>query len=78
MSTLVSQDSAAVPLWLSIACEELRVFGDFRTLTSKIKTLTGTLSGLLEDVLARLVKEDETDSMEKVSFKRVSPLFSLE
>ena len=66
MVALVNQEAASVPLWLIIACEELRVFGDFRTLTAKVMSLPGSLSGLLQYVITRLVTEDETGIMQKV------------
>ena len=45
MSSLLSKESSQNPLWLSIACEELRVFGLFDKVTDKINSLS---DGLLE------------------------------
>jgi len=45
MTSLLSKSSSENPLWLSIACEELRVFGRFREVSDKINTLA---DGLLE------------------------------
>jgi len=45
MSSLLAKESSENPLWLSIACEELRVFGQFRELSDKINHLA---DGLLE------------------------------
>ena len=45
MISLLSKDSSENPLWLSVACEELRVFGEFRRINEKINTLA---DGLLE------------------------------
>ena len=45
MSNLLSKKSSENPLWLSIACEELRVFGSFRRISDKINQLA---DGLLE------------------------------
>ena len=42
---LVEHEGASFPIWLRIACEELRVFGDFRTVTEKIRNFPGTLEG---------------------------------
>lgn len=50
MNILVKKIDAGRPLFLSIACEELRVFGEFRHVTDKIRTLSGTLSGLVDTV----------------------------
>jgi len=45
MKTLLDNEFSYNPLWLVTACEELRVFGDFRQLTSKIENLAVTLDG---------------------------------
>ena len=45
MESLLSKASSDNPLWLSIACEELRVFGQFRQLSDKINQMA---DGLLE------------------------------
>lgn len=45
LDSLLSKKSSENPLWLSIACEELRVFGQFRQLSDKINSLA---DGLLE------------------------------
>lgn len=47
MHSLISKLSADNPLWLSIACEELRIFGQFRQVSDKINQLA---DGLLEYV----------------------------
>ena len=53
MSILVNKADAGRPLWLTIACEELRVFGEFRQLTKTIKELPEDLIGLLEMVIVQ-------------------------
>ena len=50
MNILVNKSDAGRPLWLTIACEELRVFGEFRKLTKVIQDLPQDLIGLLEMV----------------------------
>ena len=45
MASLLSKESSQNPLWLSVACEELRVFGLFAKVTDKINSLA---DGLLE------------------------------
>ena len=45
MFDLLTKTSSENPLWLSIACEELRVFGEFREISDKINNLA---DGLLE------------------------------
>ncbi|XP_046565446.1 telomerase protein component 1-like [Haliotis rubra] len=57
MQLLVTKEDAGRPLYLAISCEELRVFGDFRNLTSKIHSLPGDLSGVIEIVFNRIIKE---------------------
>ena len=45
MFDLLTKESSQNPLWLSIACEELRVFGQFREISDKINSIA---DGLLE------------------------------
>lgn len=47
MEILVNKSDAGRPLWITVACEELRVFGEFRKLTQKTKDLPDDLAGLL-------------------------------
>lgn len=39
MSSLLSKNSSQNPLWLAIACEELRIYGEFTKVTDKINSL---------------------------------------
>ncbi|KAI8507535.1 Telomerase protein component 1 [Branchiostoma belcheri] len=39
MNSLLSKDSSDNPLWLSVACEELRVYGVFEKVSDKINSL---------------------------------------
>lgn len=57
MKCLLSKSSSHNPLWLSIACEELRVFGSFREISNKINTFSNGLLELEQQVLERF--EDE-------------------
>ena len=43
METLLEKQGSANPLWLTLACEELRVFGIFETLLDKINSLPDDL-----------------------------------
>ena len=43
MDTLLEKQGSANPLWLTLACEELRVFGKFETLLEKINSLPDDL-----------------------------------
>lgn len=67
MDLLISLDGATNPLWLSLSCEELRVFGVFERVTDHIKSLPDSLQGLLNFILKRIVAEDEFQNVEKVS-----------
>ncbi|XP_063313166.1 telomerase protein component 1-like [Pelobates fuscus] len=57
---LLQKTSSQNPLWLTMACEELRVFGEFKMLTQKIAGFPDTLQGLLENIIQRLVQEDQS------------------
>ncbi|XP_071785038.1 telomerase protein component 1-like isoform X1 [Asterias amurensis] len=58
MASLLSKESSQNPLWLSIACEELRVFGSFESLSDKINGLADGLLHLLAQILTRFEKEN--------------------
>ena len=57
MKLLLSKKDATNPLFLHLACEELRVFGIFEEVSSFLKTLPPTLPNLLQEVLARIERE---------------------
>ncbi|XP_013381732.1 TPR repeat-containing protein DDB_G0287407 isoform X2 [Lingula anatina] len=56
-SRLMGKKATDNPLWLSIALEELRVYGDFGGVTDKIDSLKEDLLGLLGQVLERFEAE---------------------
>ncbi|XP_070562961.1 TPR repeat-containing protein DDB_G0287407-like isoform X2 [Ptychodera flava] len=58
MTKLLSKDSSQNPLWLAIACEELRVFGVFHEMNTKIDSLADGLLDLLAQVLKRFEEEN--------------------
>ncbi|XP_077982009.1 telomerase protein component 1-like [Glandiceps talaboti] len=58
MNNLLSKESSQNPLWLAIACEELRVFGVFHKINDKINTLADGLLELLAQVLMRFEEEN--------------------
>ncbi|XP_078577882.1 TPR repeat-containing protein DDB_G0287407-like isoform X2 [Branchiostoma floridae x Branchiostoma japonicum] len=60
LDLLTSSAGAGNPVWLAMACEELRVFGDFSRLTEKIDSLPASLEGLMNMLISRIVTEDET------------------
>lgn len=57
MKLLLSKKDATNPLFLHLACEELRVFGLFEEVSSFLKTLPPTLPDLLQELLARIERE---------------------
>lgn len=67
MELVLSKPNSLNPLWLTLLAEQLRTFGDFRTLDQHIKTLSDSVNGLLEFILKDLVVNDDTGQMEKVN-----------
>ena len=57
MKLLLSKKEAINPLYLHLACEELRVFGIFEQVSSKIRQMSSTVAGLLQEILQRLEEE---------------------
>ncbi|XP_071801140.1 telomerase protein component 1-like isoform X2 [Asterias amurensis] len=66
LSLLTHSEGARNALWLSLTCEELRVFGVFQEVTTRIREMPGSLDGLIESILNRLISEDETGMVEKM------------
>ncbi|KAJ7377292.1 hypothetical protein OS493_030104 [Desmophyllum pertusum] len=66
MELLIGSPGASNPLWLSLSCEELRVFGVFETITRHIKSLPSTLKELLQFIMNRLANEDKDSNVHKV------------
>lgn len=58
MSSLLSKNSSQNPLWLAIACEELRIYGEFTKVTDKINSLQDGLLNLLAQVFDRFEEEN--------------------
>ncbi len=57
LKLLTSKRDSASPLYLSLACEELRLHGKYETLTAKIRQLPANISLLLQQVLDRLEED---------------------
>ena len=75
MDTLIGKEGAQVPLWLHVACDELRVFGSFRQLSSKIESFNPSLDGLMIQVTDRLVNENKDLPVKQLlRFMAVAPL----
>ncbi|OWF51981.1 Telomerase protein component 1 [Mizuhopecten yessoensis] len=62
---VLSQSCVHNPLWVWLLTEELRMFGDFRTLSTKIKSVSDSVTSLLSSIIKRLITDDETGYMEK-------------
>jgi telomerase protein component 1 len=54
LDLLLQKTDANKPLYLIVACEELRVFGVFENLEDRIRTMSATVPRLFEEVLRRL------------------------
>ena len=61
MKLLLSKKEANNPLYLHLACEELRVFGIFEQVTAFLKKMPPALSNLLQDILMRLETEHDPE-----------------
>ena len=46
------------------------MYGDFRTLTKKVKTVSTSVEGMLKAVMKRLINEDESGNLKKVNMDR--------
>ena len=57
MKLLLTKREASNPLYLHLACEELRMFGVFEGVSSYIRKMPATVSTLLQEVLTRLENE---------------------
>jgi telomerase protein component 1 len=57
---LVSKRAAGLPLYLTIACEELRVFGSFEGLSSRVQKMGGTVFGIVKEMIVRLERDHGT------------------
>ncbi|XP_041355053.1 TPR repeat-containing protein DDB_G0287407-like [Gigantopelta aegis] len=65
LSCLMTRSQVDGPLWMTLMCEELRVFGDFRTINKKIEEMPDSLDGLFGVILLRLQAEDDTGCIKK-------------
>ncbi|KAH3739637.1 hypothetical protein DPMN_046291, partial [Dreissena polymorpha] len=65
LQTIIDSKCSESPLWLYLVCEELRIYGDFRTLTNHLKAITTSLEGTVDAIVERLVSEDDTGCMER-------------
>ncbi|XP_067675837.1 TPR repeat-containing protein DDB_G0287407-like [Haliotis asinina] len=65
LTALTRDTKVDSPLWMTLVCEELRVFGDFKMVTQKIHSLPDTLNGLFGIIFTRLLAEDNTGCIKK-------------
>ncbi|KAK3603040.1 hypothetical protein CHS0354_037788 [Potamilus streckersoni] len=54
LKILLSKKEGNMPLFLKLACEELRVFGLYEKMNSKLKSLPQTVPVLLQEIISRL------------------------
>ncbi len=54
MAKAESNNDSLSPLWLSYTCHEMRVFGEFATITNKIENLPIDLTELVIQILRRV------------------------
>ncbi len=71
MRFLLRKNDAFKPLFLVVACEELRLFGLYEKLTQKIKTMASTIPKLFEEVLQR-IEADQDKEMLKATLCLIS------
>jgi tetratricopeptide (TPR) repeat protein len=60
LTALLAHPGVDKPLYLRVALEELRLFGEFERLTARIKDLAEDVPGLFDQVLERLEKDHGT------------------
>ena len=58
---LNKQDLSFSPLWLSLACNELKVFGEFTTVSMKIEKFPNDIDGLILNIIKRIDLEFPND-----------------
>ncbi|PAA78573.1 hypothetical protein BOX15_Mlig012051g3 [Macrostomum lignano] len=63
LTSLLGKASATNPLWLTQACEELRVFGDYAALSQMIANFPDDTHELLKTIGARILKDDKPDGL---------------
>ena len=69
MEMLLAKESSENPLWLSVACEELRVFGQFQKIAEKIKSIEDDLLGWEKDLF---LKVKQPESLRRLTINYVS------
>jgi len=66
MRLLLRKNDSHKPLYLVLACEELRLFGLYEELTNKIKSLGSTVAKLFDDLLLRIESDHKKETIKLV------------
>jgi len=66
MKELLKKADAGNPLYLMIACEELRVFGIYEQISDRIKRMSPQIPRLLEEVLKRLESDHGQEVIQNI------------
>jgi hypothetical protein len=61
MNKILEKNPSFSPLWLTLACNELKVFGEFTTVTLKIEMLSPELDGLILNIIKRIDSDISND-----------------
>lgn len=64
MGMLLGKSASDNSLYLIVACEELRVFGEFAGVTERIRSLANDIEGLFEQVMERLEQDHGREIVE--------------
>ena len=64
-SSLISKAEAGNPLYLKVACEEIRLFGQFELVTAEVQSYPPHIDGLMDRVLARLENEHDPELLRR-------------
>jgi telomerase protein component 1 len=59
MDMILKKEESGKPLYLTIVAEELRLFGEYEKINSKIKGFAQNIEGLFEQVFDRLEKDND-------------------
>jgi len=64
LEALLSKNESYKPLYLKIACEELRIFPQYELISTEIIRMKDTIQGLFEDMFERLEKDNDKTLVE--------------
>jgi hypothetical protein len=72
MAKAESNNNRLSPLWLSFVCNEMRIFGEFSTITKKIENSPIDLNELIVQILNRVNVDFKENVVIDVSLKKLS------